>query len=102
MNDAETESYGRSDVLKPQRTRAGNPLKVKLPDDAGNYEIRYISRKTRDILAREDVLGAGLGRNTGPDDVGGPGEALVAGVEAVGGEPFASRFGEADEDPFFG
>lgn len=37
------------------RTRDGNPLKVKLPDDAGNYEIRYVSRKTRDVLARQAI-----------------------------------------------
>ncbi|MGY0798134.1 vWA domain-containing protein [Lysobacter sp. A286] len=41
--------------LNYTRTRSGNPLKLKLPDATGTYEIRYISNKTRDILARQAI-----------------------------------------------
>src|SRR5690606_34246253 len=48
--DAKSSAY-----INYTRTNAGNPLKVKLPDEAGSYELRYISRKTRDILARQAI-----------------------------------------------
>ncbi len=36
-------------------TSRGNPLELLLPAGAGNYEIRYISKKTHDVLARKAI-----------------------------------------------
>lgn len=33
-------------------TRKGNPLKIKLPDDPGNYELRYVMDQSRTVLSR--------------------------------------------------
>ena len=35
--------------------RRGNPLEVRLPAEAGEYEYRYVSSKTRKVLARQPV-----------------------------------------------
>lgn len=36
-------------------TNAGNPLQLEMPDKPGTYEIRYILRQSRGILARESI-----------------------------------------------
>lgn len=37
------------------RTRDGNPLKLLMPAEAGTYEVRYVSQKNHDVLARESI-----------------------------------------------
>ena len=37
------------------RTRQGNPLAVTLPDEPGEYELRYVLDKNRDVLARAAI-----------------------------------------------
>ncbi len=37
------------------RTRDGNPLQLLMPAEAGTYEVRYVSRKTHDVLARKSI-----------------------------------------------
>ena len=36
-------------------TRAGSPAQLKLPDESGTYEVRYILHQSRSILAREKI-----------------------------------------------
>lgn len=33
----------------------GNPLQVRLPAEAGEYEVRYVNAKTRKVLARQPI-----------------------------------------------
>ena len=44
-----------SSHLNYTRTRAGSPLQLELPDQPGTYEVRYILRQSRGILARETI-----------------------------------------------
>jgi len=36
-------------------TRDGSPLKLQMPPEAGDYEIRYIQRQGRKALASQPV-----------------------------------------------
>src|SRR3546814_4112693 len=46
---------GASGPIHYTYTKAGNPLLVTLPDAVGSPELRYISRKTRYVLARQAI-----------------------------------------------
>lgn len=37
------------------RTRSGNPLQLLMPAEPGTYEVRYVSRKSNDVLARQSI-----------------------------------------------
>ncbi len=43
------------DDLHYTRTREGNPLKLKLPETPGTYELRYVQHNPRKVLARRSI-----------------------------------------------
>ena len=54
---------------KYKYTRSGNPVKLKLPDTPGDYEIRYLTKQTGTTLARQAIVVMPLGASvsaTGP------------------------------------
>jgi Ca-activated chloride channel family protein len=38
--------------LKYGYTRTGSPLKVQMPDEPGQYELRYVMGQSKRVLAR--------------------------------------------------
>ncbi len=48
--DAENSRHGNY-----TRVREGNPLQLLMPPEAGSYEVRYVSAKNHDVLARERI-----------------------------------------------
>ncbi|MGY1425252.1 hypothetical protein [Lysobacter sp. A289] len=59
---AEPDADSREE-LNYTRTRSGNPLKLKLPDAPGTYEVRYILNQSRNILARQTIKVHGASDN---------------------------------------
>ncbi|HKL70480.1 VWA domain-containing protein [Salibaculum sp.] len=54
-------------------TREGNPLMLQLPSEPGNYEVRYVRRDGREVLARADIAVTPVAAS-----VSGPAEAGIA------------------------
>ncbi len=46
---------GGRDHINYTYTREGSPLKLTMPPEAGNYEILYVQRQGREVLARQPI-----------------------------------------------
>ena len=66
------------DYLEYRYTRAGSPLEIRIPEEAGRYEIRYHQGQKRTVLARIpfEVL-ANTATVAGPPSVAGGSELAV-------------------------
>lgn len=46
---------GNRNYVNYTRTRNGNPLQLLMPAEAGTYEVRYVSAKNHEVLARASI-----------------------------------------------
>ncbi len=58
------------------RTRDGNPLQLLMPPEAGSYEVRYVSAKNHDVLAREKIQVSEIGASLEIPDTAAAGATL--------------------------
>jgi Ca-activated chloride channel homolog len=58
-------------------TREGSPLKLVMPPEPGEYEIRYIQRQGREILARQPVTVEAVGASVSGPATAAAGETVL-------------------------